>query len=610
MFNERELEIIIKAQDKASSVFKKLKDRVKSLTTSTFSLLNPFSSLEKALAVIGGTAGAGMLAKSFIDTASAFEQFNTQLVTITGSAQAAKQAMGWITTFTAKTPYELDEVTNAFIKLRNYGIDPTNGTLRVLGDTASSMGKSLDDAVEALADAMTGEFERLKEFGIKAKATADQVTFYYMKAGQQMAVTVKNSAEEIQKALLSIWSDKFAGGMERMSHTLKGMLSNLADYWTLFKNEVMQSGVFAYIKAVVQAILDKVNELKKSGKFDEWAKRTGEAITKAFEGAVITLAQVPLYLQEAKVKFIEFFRFLSEHNRIISIILESAGAALFMRGKVGAGMQLFAAGVGVKNMGQYAEQLKQAEIENKKALQELEKQAQNTQNFFLKVHKLAEKYQQEQESVAKSTKALANSQKDLSKATSNATQNIQQQTQALQAFQQKIKGILEDLRWQQMTPEQRYAEIRNKLSDLRIKALSEGDVEAAKEYVETFQKYMDLLSQFEGKENVMEEFRNTLQDLEDISGQPLQVDVDTDTLSTASQSVSDLKNEIEDIKNLLPIEITAVDKATKTIQQIKKELEAIKTFTVTVKIKTERLSDELSKAIRRGQVDLSGGQVG
>ena len=45
------------------------------------------------------------------------------------------------------------------------------------GDTASAMGKSLDDMVEAVADAATGEFERLKEFGIRASKNGDRVSF-------------------------------------------------------------------------------------------------------------------------------------------------------------------------------------------------------------------------------------------------------------------------------------------------------------------------------------------------------------------------------------------------------------------------------------------------
>ena len=105
-------------------------------------------------------------ANSMVDVASQFEKFETVLISSTGSAEKAKEAMKWVTDFAVKTPYELDKVTEGFVALKNYGIDPTNGTLRTLGDTAAAMNKPLMQGVEALADAVTGENERLKEFGI------------------------------------------------------------------------------------------------------------------------------------------------------------------------------------------------------------------------------------------------------------------------------------------------------------------------------------------------------------------------------------------------------------------------------------------------------------
>jgi len=170
---------------------------------------------------------------------------------------------------------------------------------------------------------------------------------------------------------------------------------------------------------------------------------------------------------------------------------------------------------------------------------------------------------------------------------------------------------MDTIRWQQMSPEEKYAEVRSKLSDLFTKALSDNDVEAAKEYVETFQKYMDLLSQFEGKENILQEFEDRLQDLQQWFGTgELSVNIDISSLESANQVVSNIKDEIQGIKDLLPIEIKVVDKATEAIKQIKKELEGIKEFTITVKVKTEQLSEQIEKAIKRGQLDLSGGQVG
>ena len=59
-------------------------------------------------------------------------------------------------------------MTQSYITLANRGIKPTKEEIIKLGDLASSQGKDFNQLAEAMLDAQTGEFERLKEFGIKA----------------------------------------------------------------------------------------------------------------------------------------------------------------------------------------------------------------------------------------------------------------------------------------------------------------------------------------------------------------------------------------------------------------------------------------------------------
>lgn len=66
-------------------------------------------------------------------------------------------------------------------------------SLTNLGDIASSQGKPISQAVEAFNDAITGEFERLKEFGIVAKSNGDKVALTFR--GQ--TVEVKKTSEGI-----------------------------------------------------------------------------------------------------------------------------------------------------------------------------------------------------------------------------------------------------------------------------------------------------------------------------------------------------------------------------------------------------------------------------
>jgi hypothetical protein len=228
-----------------------------------------------ALAAVGGLALKGMTA-----TASKFERFSTILETVEGSSAKAQKAFEWVSNFATSTPYELDEVTDAFVRLRAYGMDPTQGLLRSLGDTSSAMGKPLMSAVEAIADAVTGENERLKEFGIKAFKKGGEITYEYTdKLGKTVRAKVNASNREaIQSTLMAIWNAKYAGAMNKQSKTLVGIFSNISDMWTRFQSMVMDSGVFEFIKGEMGSLLDKINAMAKSGELKAIAQTAGKEI--------------------------------------------------------------------------------------------------------------------------------------------------------------------------------------------------------------------------------------------------------------------------------------------------------------------------------------------
>ena len=120
------------------------------------------------------------LGATALKAAADMETLKTSLDTVfQGDKAASNSAFEQIKEFAATTPFQLDEVATAFIKLKNLGLDPSIGALTSYGNTASALGKSLDQMIEAVADASVGEFERLKEFGIKAKSQGDQVSFTF-----------------------------------------------------------------------------------------------------------------------------------------------------------------------------------------------------------------------------------------------------------------------------------------------------------------------------------------------------------------------------------------------------------------------------------------------
>ena len=251
----------------------------------TLNRLNPAtSSFTSTVGKLAAVFGATQIVKGIISTAASFERYETALTTITGSSTEAKKSMDWITEFTAKTPFELDQVTDAFVKLSSRGYDATQ-ILGTLGDTASAMGKSLDEAVEAFTDAATGEFERLKEFGIRASTAGDQVTFSWMQNGREMSKTIEKTQQDISRALDEIWTQRFGGGMARFTSTFTGMFSNLKDQITLFYKQIADAGAFDALKKKIADILATMERLAKEGKLNEWAKQLSKTLVSLMEAA-------------------------------------------------------------------------------------------------------------------------------------------------------------------------------------------------------------------------------------------------------------------------------------------------------------------------------------
>ncbi|EQA10917.1 tape measure protein [Glaesserella parasuis] len=245
-------------------------------------------SMVSGATLLAPVVGMGKGVASMAQTAGKFEQFNTILEVTEGNAEKAKQSFDWVKKFAVDTPSNLDEAMEAFVKLRAYGLDPTNGLLKTLGDTGAAMGKPVMQAVEAIADAVTGENERLKEFGIKGsvvKGTNIIEYAYTDKLGkQQVAKVNKNNRKEIEETLTRIFDEKYAGAMEKQSKTLLGIWSKLGDHWTNFQMMIMQTGAFDWIKNKLQSVLAQLDKMSANGELKKWAEDIGSIIQEVFQG--------------------------------------------------------------------------------------------------------------------------------------------------------------------------------------------------------------------------------------------------------------------------------------------------------------------------------------
>ncbi|MBD3609387.1 MAG: hypothetical protein HUJ30_02455 [Gammaproteobacteria bacterium] len=177
--------------------------------------------LKTAIAAVGSAAAVGYV----VQTASAYETLNARLITATGSQEAANSTFEYLRNLAAGMPAQVEELTDAYIKLANLGLEPSRQALISYGNTAAAQGKELNQLIEAVADAATGEFERLKEFGIKTRVEGDRVKFIF----QGMTTEVANSSQAIQDYLINIGNTEYAGAMDLQNNTLKSSFADLAD---------------------------------------------------------------------------------------------------------------------------------------------------------------------------------------------------------------------------------------------------------------------------------------------------------------------------------------------------------------------------------------------
>lgn len=227
------------------------------------------------LAVLGPTL---LLKKAFSSTVE-LQNFQAQLKTATGSVDNAAIAFDALEGFASETPYALEQSLEAFIKLTNLGLTPSEEALQSYGNTASAMGKDLTQLIEAVADATTGEFERLKEFGIKSSSEGDRVSFTF----RGMTTTVGKNAAEIEGYLMKLGQNEFAGAMADRMATVGGQVSNLGDLWNQLFRTISEMGVGNVISDAMQVGIDALSGLismLESGEFEAGL----ESWTAAFEG--------------------------------------------------------------------------------------------------------------------------------------------------------------------------------------------------------------------------------------------------------------------------------------------------------------------------------------
>lgn len=143
----------------------------------------------------------------------------------------AEKAMKRIQEIAANTPFSVNDLTEAYVKLTKRGLRPTEEQFIAIGNLAAFSGKKMDQLVEAILDAQQGSKERLKEFGIEMKTEGGKIK---LSLGELKAEGTK--VIETFAKLASM--PGIAEAMERQSQTMQGRMGAIQDLIEQIKSDI------------------------------------------------------------------------------------------------------------------------------------------------------------------------------------------------------------------------------------------------------------------------------------------------------------------------------------------------------------------------------------
>lgn len=173
--------------------------------------------------------GVRNLVGGFISSNAEVETLTNTLNIAAGSVEEGTRLFNELRTMAAKTPFEFPELVTGARNLEALGNEAMD-FLPTLGNVAAGTNKTIDQVVQAFLDAQVGEFERLKEFGIRVNQEGSEAIFQWVENGKTMTKAVeKGNTELYQSTLMAIWNDRYAGAMDTLSSTFQGKWSTLTD---------------------------------------------------------------------------------------------------------------------------------------------------------------------------------------------------------------------------------------------------------------------------------------------------------------------------------------------------------------------------------------------
>jgi tape measure domain-containing protein len=223
---------------------------------------NEMSGLNRVLGAFGvatGIAGLAMLAKNILQVNIEMEALRARLNMTMPSMAAASNAFSLILKIAKETPQSIDEITKAFLLLRNSGLDTSEKSMRGWTDVASKFGGT--------ADMLTGVIRQYGQANMKGALHAQDANAMIERGiplyGLLTQVTGKSAGaiikmmeagelnNKIMEKALNLLFEMSSGSSAKAMDTMRGKIEGLGSAWSGFVDVLMSDKSEGFVKNIL-----------------------------------------------------------------------------------------------------------------------------------------------------------------------------------------------------------------------------------------------------------------------------------------------------------------------------------------------------------------------
>ena len=224
----------------------------------------------KSMLPLLASVGAGIAGISAVSgiarVGSEFEDMRDSLNQVFGSVQRGNAAFNNILTFAQTTPFQIEDVTRAFISLKGAGIEPNMNMLQTFADAASTSVDQLGSfnaMVRLVQRSSAGglgleEINQLDDRGIPAtKILTDALQVSRLELSK-FGQTAKGAAAMVQ-ILINGLQEQFGGAMVNKMDNLSTKTSNMTIAFKELQNSIFEGGLADFLKDMADRMTNMAN---------------------------------------------------------------------------------------------------------------------------------------------------------------------------------------------------------------------------------------------------------------------------------------------------------------------------------------------------------------